>query len=70
MAISCDPDDLQQASATWVLSEARLNAIDIYALVTWANGGIAPQVGFTFGDPDVGWSFGDPGTGDELGAPI
>lgn len=70
MAISCDPDDLQQASATWRLSEARLNSMSIFSLVAWANGGVAPQVGFTLGDPDAGWSFGDPTTGDEFGAPI
>lgn len=67
MAISCDPDDLQQASATWVLSKARLNAIDIYALVTWANGGTPPIVGWQFGNPVEDWVFGDPVTGDTFG---
>lgn len=67
MAISCEPDDLQQAVACWCLSAAALDQIEIYDLVAWANGGVPPTGPFMFGDPDAPWVFGDPGTGEVFG---
>lgn len=63
------PQELAEAARCFCFPRYVWDPIEIYQLITIANGGVAPQAGIELGNPDENWAFGDPTTGVTLGAP-